>query len=86
MSVGAATRELDAIEVTPFLAQPANVPVPSTLIGLGAILVNQGGQRFVGEDGDPLPLAHAVRAQRGHLAYLIFDDRIAKQASGTIGM
>lgn len=81
LAAGAAARELDAIEVTPFLAQPANLPVPATLIALGAILVNQSGQRFVGEDGDPLPLAAAVRGQRGHVAYLVFDDRIAKQAS-----
>lgn len=81
LAAAAATRELDAMEVTPFLAQPANLPVPSTLIALGAILVNQSGQRFVGEDGDPLPLARAVREQRGHVAYLLFDDRIAKQAA-----
>jgi fumarate reductase flavoprotein subunit len=81
LGAGGGTRELDAIEVTPFLAQPANLPVPATLVALGAILVNQSGQRFVGEDGDPLPLALAVRAQRGRVAYLVFDDRIAKQAS-----
>jgi fumarate reductase flavoprotein subunit len=81
LEAGAATRHMDAVEVTPFLAQPANLPVPATLIALGAVLVNQSGQRFVGEDGDPLPLAQAVRAQRGHVGYLVFDDRIAKQAS-----
>ncbi len=81
LSVGAGTRELDAIEVTPFLAQPSLLPVPATLIELGAILVNQGGGRFVGEDGDALPVAREVRAQPGHIAYLVFDDRIVRQAS-----
>jgi fumarate reductase flavoprotein subunit len=81
LAAGAATRHMDAVEVTPFLTQPANLPAPATLIGLGAILVNQSGHRFVGEHGDPLPLAQAVRAQRGHVGYLLFDDRIAKQAA-----
>lgn len=81
LQCGAATRHLDAVEVTPFLAQPTHLPVPASLIELGAILVNQSGRRFAGEDGDPLPLARTVRAQPGHLAYVVFDDRIARQAA-----
>ncbi len=81
---GARTRDLDRCEVTAFLALPAQLEVPASLVGLGAILVNQAGHRIAGPGGDhgsdALALAHQVRAQPGHVAYLVFDDRIAAAA------
>jgi fumarate reductase flavoprotein subunit len=41
--------------------------------------VNQSGQRFTDESAAALPLATAVRAQPGKLAYLLFDERIASK-------
>jgi fumarate reductase flavoprotein subunit len=79
-AAGAAARGLDACEVTPLFALPAQLEVPASVLALGAILVNQGGERFADEHADPLTLAQQVRAQPGHVAYLVFDDRIAAQA------
>src|SRR5262245_41366620 len=77
---GAATRGLDGCEVTALYALPAQLEVPTMLLDLGAILVNQAGCRFADERADALTLALQVRAQPGHLAYLVFDDRIATAA------
>jgi succinate dehydrogenase/fumarate reductase flavoprotein subunit len=79
-AAGASTRGLDGCEVTALYALPGQLEVPTVLLDLGAILVNQAGRRFADERADALSLAQQVRAQPGHLAYLVFDDRIAAAA------
>jgi fumarate reductase flavoprotein subunit len=79
-AVGARTERLEAMAVTPLLSVPANLTVDPILIALGAVLVNQAGRRFVSEAADPLRVATAVRAQPGKLAYLLFDERTAREA------
>jgi len=54
--------------------------VTAPLVELGAILVNQAGRRFADETAERLVLATAVRGQPGHVAYLLFDERIATAA------
>ena len=78
--VGAGTRDLERCAVTALFALPAQLEVPQRLVELGAILVNQSGRRFSEEAGNPLGLAEQVRSQPGHVAYLVFDDRIATEA------
>jgi fumarate reductase flavoprotein subunit len=78
--VGAATRDLERCVVTALFALPAQLEVPQRLVELGAILVNQSGRRFSEEASNPLGLAEQVRSQPGHVAYLVFDDRIATEA------
>jgi fumarate reductase flavoprotein subunit len=77
---GAQTRRLGAALVTPFLAMPGQLAVTAPLVDLGGILVNQAGRRFVDETTESLPLAIAVRAQPGRVAYLLFDERMAATA------
>ena len=78
IGAGAATRDLDRCDVTPFLAQPSFMTIPRALVEHGAILVNQRGQRFTDETAAALPLAQAIRTQPGRVAYLVFDERIAQ--------
>ncbi|MGH7893586.1 MAG: FAD-binding protein, partial [Candidatus Binatia bacterium] len=79
--VGAATRHLGACAVTPFLAQPSHFAVTRAVVDHGGILVNQLGKRFADETAEALPLALAVRAQPGKVAYLLFGDDIAGAVS-----
>jgi fumarate reductase flavoprotein subunit len=78
--VGASAAHLGACRVTPFLAMPGQLVVTAPLVALGAILVNQGGRRFVDESGESLPLAESILRQPGRVAYLLFDERIAGAA------
>ena len=80
VEAGAQTRHLDACLVTPLLAMPGALAVTAPLVELGAILVNQAGRRFADETAERLVLATAVRGQPGHVAYLLFDERIAAAA------
>ena len=75
--LGAAIRHGSACVVTPLLAQPSHLAVTRTVIDQGGILVDQRGRRFTDESQGSLPLALAVRAQPGRVAYLLFDERIA---------
>jgi len=78
--VGAATRRLAGCVVTPFLSTPGSLVVTAPLVELGAVLVSQAGRRFTLETDDPLRVANAIRAGRGRVAYLLFDERIASAA------
>jgi len=80
VEVGAQTRHLDACLVTPLLAMPGALAVTAPLVELGAILINQAGRRFADETAERLVLATAVRGQPGHVAYLLFDERMAAAA------
>jgi fumarate reductase flavoprotein subunit len=80
LAAGAGTRHIEACAVTPFLAIPGELVVEAPLVDLGAVLVNQAGQRFADETSPSLALATAVRAQPGRIAYLVFDERTAAEA------
>jgi len=77
---GARTDALGAYLVTPLVAVPSDLVIDPVLVTLGAVLVNQAGKRFVDETREAPAVAHAVHAQAGHVAYLLFDDRIAEAA------
>jgi fumarate reductase flavoprotein subunit len=73
---GAATDRLDACSITPFATTPGGYVVPDTVVRDGAILVNQGGGRFVDETADAQIVVRAVMAQPGRIAYMLLDERI----------
>ncbi len=77
LAAGARTAGLDRCAVTALLALPVQLAAPAAMLALGAVLVNQAGQRFASATDDGPALAGEVRAQPGHMAYLVFDDRIA---------
>src|SRR5881296_973750 len=77
---GAATRRLASWLVTPFLATPGQLVLSAPLVELGAVLVNQAGQRFADETAGSLSLATAVRLQPGRVAYVLFGERMAVAA------
>jgi fumarate reductase flavoprotein subunit len=71
---------LGAHLVTALIAVPSEIALDPVLVSLGGILVNQLGKRFVDETAGAARVACAVHAQPGHVAYLLFDDRIAEAA------
>jgi fumarate reductase flavoprotein subunit len=80
MELGAATEHLDAVHAHPIVAVGSNYVLPSALISLGAVILNQRGERFANEADDLARVAQRVRAQPGHLAYVVFDARMLKLA------
>jgi len=76
--LGAATQHLGAYHVHAAIAVGSTLLIPWTLIGNGAIMVNQRGQRFVDETASPTSLVEPVLAQPGRLAYIVLDARILR--------
>ena len=81
MEAGGSTRRLGDCLVTPFLTIPGDFEINVPLPRMGAILVNQRG-RLLDTQGSPQALAETIRSQPGHVAYLIFDERVATVARG----
>jgi fumarate reductase flavoprotein subunit len=77
--LGAALRHGTACAATALLAQPSHLALSRAVVERGAILVSQRGVRFADESQATLPLAAAVRAQPGRVAYLLFDEQIATE-------
>src|SRR6185436_859519 len=82
MAVGGATRRLADCRVTPFLTIPGDFEITVPLPRLGAILVNQAGRSLDAQGSGGQALAETIRSQPGHVAYLIFDERVATVARG----
>jgi fumarate reductase flavoprotein subunit len=78
--LGGATAHLDAFHAHPLVAVGSNFVLPSALLSLGAIIVNQRGERFANELADLAHVAQQIHQQPGRLAYVVFDARILKLA------
>lgn len=83
VKVGAATVDMDQIQIHPTVEQSTSSLITEGVRGDGAILVNQEGKRFVNEVGTRDVVSAAEIAQTGGYAYLIFDQAMA-DASGPL--
>ena len=75
-AVGAATRDLDQIQLHPTVEQGTSMLITEGVRGDGAILVNQQGLRFVNEMLTRDQVSAAELQQEGSCAYVIFDQRL----------
>ncbi|MCI8475082.1 MAG: flavocytochrome c [Oscillospiraceae bacterium] len=82
-AVGAATVDMDQIQIHPTVEQATSALITEGLRGDGAILVNQEGKRFTDEVGTRDAVSAAELAQTGGYAYLIVDQKMV-DASATI--
>ncbi len=76
--IGAATRDINAIEIEPTISKQSKFIVPEALRRNGAILLNTRGERFTNELGDDLTVATAMRRQKDHRAFLFCDETVVK--------
>ena len=84
-AVGAATVDMDQIQIHPTVEQKTSALITEGLRGDGAILVNQEGQRFCDEVGTRDAVSAAELAQTGGYAYLIVDQRMAEASDVIAG-
>lgn len=80
-AVGAATVDMDQIQICSTVEPHASVPIAEELRTGGAILVNAEGKRFCDETGSRSSVSAAELAQTGGEAWLILDQRIADSHS-----
>jgi fumarate reductase flavoprotein subunit len=77
--VGVQLRDMDQIQIHPTLAAGTNILVSEASRGVGAILVNREGKRFVNEITTRDATSAAVLQQTGKTAFLIFDEGLRKK-------
>ena len=84
IAAGAATVDLDQIQIHPTVEQSTSALITEGLRGDGAILVNAEGMRFIDEVGTRDVVSAAEIAQTGSYAWLVIDQAMA-DASSVIG-
>ena len=77
--LGVQLRDMDQIQIHPTLAAGTNILVSEASRGVGAILINREGKRFVNELTTRDIASEAVLKQAGKTAFLIFDEGLRKK-------
>ncbi len=75
-AVGAALVDIEQIQLHPTVEQTTSMLITESVRGDGAILVNQGGERFTNELLTRDAVSAAELAQEGCYAYIIFDQHL----------
>ena len=75
-AVGAATVDMEQIQLHPTVYQETSMLVSEKMRSLGAILVNQEGKRFCNDLATRDAVSAAELKQTGGLAYIIFDQNL----------
>lgn len=75
-AVGAATVDMDQIQLHPTVYQATSMLVSEKMRSLGAILVNQEGKRFTNDLSTRDAVSAAELEQTGGYAYIIFDQNL----------
>lgn len=84
-AVGAATVDMDQIQLHPTVNPDTSALITEGLRGDGAILVNTNGERFIDEVGTRDVVSAAEFAQPGQMAYLIVDQAMVDASSVIAG-
>lgn len=85
IAAGAATVDLDQIQIHPTVEQSTSALITEGLRGDGAILVNADGKRFTDEVGTRDVVSAAEIAQPGSFAWLVIDQAMADASSVIAG-
>ena len=75
-AVGADLVDIEQIQLHPTVEQTTSMLITESVRGDGAILVNQGGERFTNELLTRDAVSAAELAQEGQYAYIIFDQHL----------
>ena len=78
-AVGAATVDMDRIQLHPTVYQETSTLVSEKMRSLGAILVNQEGKRFCNDLSTRDAVSAAELEQTGGYAFIIFDQNLVDQ-------
>ena len=79
--LGAAVGDMGSYQGYAMLTEPQMISVPPGIVMEGGILVNRDGRRFVDEMADIAGMVHAVLAQPGGVAWVVFDADIEERCA-----
>lgn len=78
--IGASMTDIDWIQAHPTVGMDSRILISETVRGVGAIMVNAKGQRFISELTTRDRASDAILKQPGKFAWLVFDNQLYKKA------
>jgi len=78
--IGASMTDIDWIQAHPTIGMDSRILISETVRGVGAIMVNAEGKRFVSELTTRDRASDAILKQPGKFAWLVFDNQLYKKA------
>ncbi|WP_280529660.1 flavocytochrome c [Shewanella dokdonensis] len=79
-AIGASMTDIDWIQAHPTIGVDSRILISETVRGVGAIMVNQQGSRFINELTTRDRASDAILKQPGRFAWLVFDNQLYKKA------
>jgi fumarate reductase flavoprotein subunit len=80
LQIGASATDIDWVQAHPTVGKDSRILISETVRGVGAIMVNNNGARFVNELTTRDRASDAVLNQPGRSAWLVFDSQLYKKA------
>lgn len=80
LNIGASATDIDWVQAHPTVGKESRILISETVRGVGAVMVNVKGERFVNELTTRDRASDAILAQPERSAWLVFDSQLYKKA------
>ncbi|MCF0253545.1 MAG: flavocytochrome c [Duodenibacillus sp.] len=80
LNIGASMTDIDWVQAHPTVGKDSRILISETVRGVGAIMVNANGERFISELTTRDRASDAVLKQPGRSAWLVFDNQLYSKA------
>ncbi|BDY06295.1 flavocytochrome c [Ferrimonas sp. YFM] len=77
--IGASMTDIDWVQAHPTIGKDSRILISETVRGVGAIMVNTDGQRFINELTTRDRASDAILKQKDHYAWLVFDQQLVEK-------
>ncbi|QBF84173.1 flavocytochrome c [Shewanella maritima] len=77
--IGASMTDIDWVQAHPTIGKDSRILISETVRGVGAIMVNTDGQRFISELTTRDRASDAILKQKDQYAWLVFDEQLVKK-------
>ncbi|MFT6977685.1 MAG: fumarate reductase flavoprotein subunit [Shewanella psychromarinicola] len=78
--IGASMTDIDWVQAHPTIGKDSRILISETVRGVGAVMVNKDGNRFISELTTRDKASDAILKQPGKFAWIIFDNQLYKKA------
>jgi len=77
--IGASMTDIDWVQAHPTIGKDSRILISETVRGVGAIMVNTTGERFINELTTRDRASDAILKQKDQYAWLVFDEQLVKK-------
>ncbi|KPZ71754.1 Fumarate reductase flavoprotein subunit precursor [Shewanella sp. P1-14-1] len=77
--IGASMTDIDWVQAHPTIGKDSRILISETVRGVGAIMVNTDGQRFISELTTRDRASDAILKQKDQYAWLVFDEQLVEK-------